>query len=71
VAVSGHLKMAKPDQAFYEHLLEIIGLPPERCVFFDDYPPYVDAARALGINAIHFQEDGTAESRLRDLGLAF
>jgi len=71
VAVSGHLKMAKPESAFYRHLLDVIGQPPERCAFLDDYRPYVEAAQGLSINAIHFKEDGTAESQLRALGLTF
>jgi len=71
IAVSGHLKMAKPDPAIYRHLLDIVGLPPERCAFLDDHRPYVEAARALGIRAMQFKEDGNAEAELRALGLAF
>ena len=69
VAVSGHLKMVKPDPAIYHHLLEQIDLPPAQCAFIDDNPANIEAARRLGIKAVHFRNDGTALDELRALGL--
>lgn len=69
VAVSGHLRMVKPDPAIFHHLLEKIALPAERCVFIDDNQRNIAAAEALGLKTVHFRNDGTALDALRGLGL--
>lgn len=69
VAVSGHLKMVKPDPEIYHHLLEKIALPPAQCVFIDDNAHNIAAADKLGIKTVHFKNDGTALVQLRALGL--
>lgn len=69
VAVSGHLRLVKPEPEIYHHLLEKIALPAHRCVFIDDNARNIAAADALGIKTVHFQNDGTALERLRKLGL--
>lgn len=69
VAVSGHLRMIKPEPEIYQHLLGKIALPPDRCAFIDDNHANIEAARALGIKAVHFRNDGTALDELRGLGL--
>src|SRR4051812_11479029 len=38
-AVSGDLKMAKPEPQIFQHLLGIIGKPAAACAFIDDNPP--------------------------------
>ena len=70
VAVSGHLKMVKPEPEIYHHLLEKIALPPEQCVFIDDSERNIAAAEKIGIKGVHFRNDGTTLMRLRALGLA-
>ena len=70
VAVSGHLRMVKPEPEIYHHLLEKIALPPEQCVFIDDSERNIEAARQLGIKSVHFKNDGTTLEQLRALGLA-
>lgn len=71
VAVSGHLKMAKPAPEIYLHLLQIIGLPADACAFIDDSEANIAAAQRLGIKEIHFRNDGTTASRLRAAGATF
>jgi len=68
-AVSGDLKMGKPDPEIFQHLLGVIGKPADACAFIDDSPKNIDAARKLGINAVLFQNDGSATEELRKLGL--
>jgi 2-haloacid dehalogenase len=70
VAVSGHLKMAKPAPEIYLHLLEIIDLPAEDCAFIDDSLPNIETANRLGIKGIHFRNDGTTAARLKAAGAA-
>jgi 2-haloacid dehalogenase len=68
-AVSGDLKMAKPESEIFEHLLEKIGKPASTCAFIDDNPPNIEAARKLGIKAVLFKNDGSATAELREMGL--
>jgi len=52
--VSALVGLAKPDPAIYHLALERLGTAPEVTVFVDDYELNVEAAAALGIQAIHF-----------------
>jgi epoxide hydrolase-like predicted phosphatase len=45
---------AKPDPAMFHVILERLEVQPSEALFIDDYPRNVDAALALGINAIRF-----------------
>jgi 2-haloacid dehalogenase len=68
-AVSGDLKMGKPEPEIFRHLLGVIGKPATACAFIDDSPANIAAARQLGINAVLFKNDGSATRELRRLGL--
>jgi len=68
-AVSGDLKMGKPEPEIFQHLLEVIGKPAEACAFIDDSPVNIVAANKLGIHAVLFKNDGSATQELRKLGL--
>jgi putative hydrolase of the HAD superfamily len=45
---------AKPDPSIYRHTLAQLGTQPEETLFIDDKRPNVEAARALGIQAIEY-----------------
>jgi putative hydrolase of the HAD superfamily len=51
---SYQLGIAKPDPEIYRRLLEKLGTKAEETLFIDDRKVNVDAARALGIEAIEF-----------------
>ena len=51
---SYQLGIAKPDPAIYRHTLGKLGTQPEETLFIDDKRPNVEAARALGIQAIEY-----------------
>lgn len=53
---SAEVKMAKPDQKFYEWMLNQLGIKPEEAIFVDDFIENIKAAQALGIHAVHFQD---------------
>lgn len=53
---SYELKVAKPDRAIYEHLLEKLGMPAEETLFLDDKPVNIDAAHAVGMQGIVFSD---------------
>jgi HAD superfamily hydrolase (TIGR01509 family) len=59
---SYQLRMAKPDPAIYRHVLNELGTRPEETLFLDDKLINIEAAQALGMQAIQFS---TVE-KLRD-----
>lgn len=67
IVVSGVEKIVKPDRKIYEILLERYSLKPGECVFIDDNPDNVDMAKALGINAIRFDNIGNVKEHLETL----
>jgi 2-haloacid dehalogenase len=68
-AVSGRLKIGKPEPEIFRHLLDVIGKPAENCAFLDDSPVNIEAARKLGLKAVLFKNDGSALAELRKVGL--
>jgi len=51
IVISGRIGLRKPDPRIFEHTLDLIELPADRCAFFDDAPVNVEAARAVGLHA--------------------
>ncbi len=62
-------RLVKPEPAIYQRAADIAGVPLERCVFFDDIPAYVDAARAVGMKAFVFTDAAAFDRDLTGLGL--
>jgi 2-haloacid dehalogenase len=60
--ISGEIGLAKPSREVFDFLLEKTGRRAGECVFIDDSPVNVAAARELGFDAIHFR----SPERLRD-----
>lgn len=50
---SSEVGAMKPDPAFFEHILDDLGLAADRIGFVDDVPVNVETARSLGIRAVH------------------
>ena len=55
IVVSGDERLAKPDPRIFRLTLERNGLEPAGTVFIDDLPANIQAATALGLDAVHFQ----------------
>lgn len=69
VALSGRLKLSKPQPEIFAHLLDRIGQPAAECVFIDDSLANIAAARRLGIQALHFTSPESLRAQLRALSL--
>jgi epoxide hydrolase-like predicted phosphatase len=54
VVDSAFVGMRKPEPEIYELTLERLGLAAPECVFVDDIDINCDAARELGMRAVHF-----------------
>lgn len=66
---SYQVHMIKPEPVIYQTLLKRYGLVPEECVFIDDNLANIEAARKLGIHAIHFNTRQNTEQELQKLGV--
>ncbi len=53
IVISGEVGMRKPEPAIFAHTLDLLGVRAEETVFVDDLAPNVEAARALGLVAVH------------------
>lgn len=51
--LSYEMGLRKPDEAIYTQALQKLDIPPDKALFADDMAQNVDAARALGMQAIH------------------
>jgi epoxide hydrolase-like predicted phosphatase len=67
VVLSGEVGMRKPEPEIFLHAARTLGLPPEDCVFIDDMPANVAAARALGMTAVLHTETASTATALQDL----
>lgn len=54
IAVSGDLKMKKPDERIFRYTLERLGCSAEECVYIDDRRRNLEAARELGMDTVLF-----------------
>lgn len=62
-------KMIKPEPVIYQTLLKRYNIKPDEAVFLDDSLPNVEAAKALGIHAVHFTSYEKALRELKNLGV--
>jgi putative hydrolase of the HAD superfamily len=64
--VSGFVKMVKPNADIYEHLMDKYNLKAQECVFIDDRVENIEAAKALGMKGIVFDNFSQASSELEN-----
>ncbi|MET0518617.1 MAG: HAD family phosphatase [Burkholderiaceae bacterium] len=67
---SGRAKQSKPGAEIFRRASEYFRVPPASCVFLDDHPVNIEAARALGWQALLFTDAAAARQQLRELGVA-
>ena len=53
MVTSFEARSAKPDAGIFRYAVEQLGIEPGETLFFDDSQVNVDAARALGFEAVH------------------
>ena len=57
VLLSNETGLAKPDEKFYELILEKLGMEAEECVFVDDRAQNVEAAEKIGMKGVVAKND--------------
>ncbi|MFL5906264.1 MAG: HAD family hydrolase [Solirubrobacterales bacterium] len=66
VVDSGFVGYRKPEREIYDLTLERLGgVPPGECLFIDDTDVNCDAARALGMSAVHYRSNDQAIDEIR------
>jgi FMN phosphatase YigB (HAD superfamily) len=55
VVASGEIGFAKPEPESYEIVADRLGVRLDECVFTDDREPYCEGARAVGMQAILYE----------------
>ena len=59
----------KPDEDIYRIALDIAQVPPERVVYIEDRPMFVDVAQGLGIHGIVHKDLRSTQAALKGFGL--
>jgi epoxide hydrolase-like predicted phosphatase len=67
--VSHEMGLRKPDPSIYRHVSDWANVPPSECLFIDDLPENVAAARACGWQAIVYRPENDLVAELRSLGV--
>ena len=66
--VSARVRMIKPEPDIYRYLLVSFDLKADECLFIDDSPANVAAAKALGIRGMAFTDAHSCRQQLVSLG---
>jgi HAD superfamily hydrolase (TIGR01509 family) len=69
VFTSHEIGHRKPQPAAFEHVLREIGVPAQQVLLFDDLVPNIEAARALGLQAVRVRGPEDVREGLRVRGL--
>lgn len=67
LAISAEIGVMKPDAAAYRLILAMMQMEAHTCVFIDDIPANVEAAQALGLHGIVFEDNPSCLAALTRL----
>jgi glucose-1-phosphatase len=67
--LSSSIGLRKPDAKAFDHVVQAIGVPACRIVFFDDLPENIEGARARGLAAVHVTSPADVAETLAALGI--
>jgi putative hydrolase of the HAD superfamily len=67
VVISGECGMRKPEPEIFQHAADLLGLPPEQCIFIDDIEANITAAQACGMTGVHHVEAAQTVAEVEDL----
>lgn len=67
VVISGEVGLRKPDPSIYELTTERLGIAAEACVFVDDHPGHLKAARQAGMTTVLHRTPARTRAELTTL----
>jgi putative hydrolase of the HAD superfamily len=65
VIESSKVGLRKPDPRIYQHACDLLGVPPDRCIYLDDLGINLKPARALGMRTIKVVDPDAAIDQLQ------
>jgi epoxide hydrolase-like predicted phosphatase len=65
ILISADVHLAKPDPAFFQLMIDKLGVAAEECIFLDDNMPNIRAAESLGMKGILFTTPAAARAELK------
>ena len=65
IFISSHYGLLKPEREIYVKMLQKFSLNPAECIFIDDTPVNISAARELGIEGIVFKDPASLKQELK------
>ena len=69
IFLSSTIGLRKPDAEAYDHVVQAIGVPAERIVFFDDLDENIEGARQRGLKAVLVTSTDDVARALDALGI--
>lgn len=69
IFLSSSIGLRKPDPEAFDHVVQAIGVPAGRIVFFDDLAENIAGARACGIQAVEVRSSQDVATALDALGI--
>jgi len=69
IYLSSSIGLRKPAVEAYHHVVNAIGAPASRIVFFDDSAENIAGARAYGLTAVHVRSSDDVAAALAALGI--
>jgi glucose-1-phosphatase len=69
IFLSSSIGLRKPDAAAYDHVVQAIGVPASRILFFDDAEANIEGARSQGLAAVHVTSTDDVAKALAALGI--
>jgi FMN phosphatase YigB (HAD superfamily) len=69
LVASHEVGLRKPDVRLYRHAEQVAGARAEQCLFIDDLPANVEAARACGWQAVLYRPHDDLSHALRQVGV--
>ena len=67
--LSSSIGLRKPDAAAFDHVVNAIGVPAQRIVFFDDSAGNIEGARARGLIGVHVTSTEDVARTLAEIGI--
>ena len=69
IYLSSSIGLRKPDAEAFDHVVNAMGVPASRIVFFDDLAENIVGARARGLKAVHVTSTADIADTLTALGI--
>jgi epoxide hydrolase-like predicted phosphatase len=67
IVISGQVRLRKPEPEIYRYTAKQVAVPPDGCVFIDDFSVNVEGAEAVGMTGLLHRDASETIARLEEL----